>query len=124
MNFYKCIATASIIFVSINTSNAQNFQSCESKQQEIESKLKIAIQHNNTYEINGLNKALKENQIHCNNVTLKQKTDTKIKEKEIKIQKLKSEIQLEQKSGNLNKIKKKERKIEALENEIKTLKSQ
>jgi len=57
-------------------------------------------------------------------VTLKQKTDTKIKEKEIKIQKLKSEIQLEQKSGNLNKIKKKERKIEALENEIKTLKSQ
>ncbi|ENU58217.1 DUF1090 family protein [Acinetobacter sp. RIT698] len=124
MNFYKCIATASIIFVSINTSNAQNFQSCESKQQEIESKLKIAIQHNNTYEINGLKKALKENQIHCNNVTLKQKTDTKIKEKEIKIQKLKSEIQLEQKSGNLNKIKKKERKIEALENEIKTLKSQ
>jgi len=124
MNFYKCIATASIIFVSINTSNAQNFQSCESKQQEIESKLKIAIQHNNTYEINGLKKALKENQIHCNNVTLKQKTDTKIKEKEIKIQKLKSKIQLEQKSGNLNKIKKKERKIEALENEIKTLKSQ
>lgn len=124
MNFYKCIATASIIFVSINTSNAQNFQSCESKQQEIESKLKIAIQHNNTYEINGLKKALKENQIHCNNVTLKQKTDTKIKEKEIKIQKLKSEIQLEQKSGNLNKIKKKERKIEALENEIKTLKFQ
>ncbi|WP_423854360.1 DUF1090 family protein [Acinetobacter guillouiae] len=124
MNFYKCIATASIIFVSINTSNAQNFQSCESKQQEIESKLKIAIQHNNTYEINGLKKALKENQIHCNNVTLKQKTDTKIKEKEIRIQKLKSEIQLEQKSGNLNKIKKKERKIEALENEIKTLKSQ
>jgi hypothetical protein len=124
MNFYKCIATASIIFVSINTSNAQNFQSCESKQQEIESKLKIAIQHNNTYEINGLKKALKENQIHCNNVTLKKKTDTKIKEKEIKIQKLKSEIQLEQKSGNLNKIKKKERKIEALENEIKTLKSQ
>lgn len=124
MNFYKCIATASIIFVSINTSNSQNFQSCESKQQEIESKLKIAIQHNNTYEINGLKKALKENQIHCNNVTLKQKTDTKIKEKEIKIQKLKSEIQLEQKSGNLNKIKKKERKIEALENEIKTLKSQ
>ncbi|MFW2079420.1 DUF1090 family protein [Acinetobacter guillouiae] len=124
MNFYKCIATASIIFVSINTSNAQNFQSCESKQQEIESKLKIAIQHNNTYEINGLKKALEENQIHCNNVTLKQKTDTKIKEKEIKIQKLKSEIQLEQKSGNLNKIKKKERKIEALENEIKTLKSQ
>ncbi|MFW1957201.1 DUF1090 family protein [Acinetobacter guillouiae] len=124
MNFYKCIATASIIFVSINTSNAQNFQSCESKKQEIESKLKIAIQHNNTYEINGLKKALKENQIHCNNVTLKQKTDTKIKEKEIKIQKLKSEIQLEQKSGNLNKIKKKERKIEALENEIKTLKSQ
>ena len=124
MNFYKCIATASIIFVSINTSNAQNFQSCESKQQEIESKLKIAIQHNNTYEINGLKKALKENQIHCNNVTLKQKTDTKTKEKEIKIQKLKSEIQLEQKSGNLNKIKKKERKIEALENEIKTLKSQ
>ena len=124
MNFYKSIATASIIFVSINTSNAQNFQSCESKQQEIESKLKIAIQHNNTYEINCLKKALKENQIHCNNVTLKQKTDTKIKEKEIKIQKLKSEIQLEQKSGNLNKIKKKERKIEALENEIKTLKSQ
>ncbi|MCF0263870.1 DUF1090 domain-containing protein [Acinetobacter guillouiae] len=124
MNFYKCIATASIIFVSINTSNAQNFQSCESKQQEIESKLKIAIQHNNTYKINGLKKALKENQIHCNNVTLKQKTDTKIKEKEIKIQKLKSEIQLEQKSGNLNKIKKKERKIKALENEIKTLKSQ
>lgn len=124
MNFYKCIATASIIFVSINTSNAQNFQSCESKQQEIESKLKIAIQHNNTYEINGLKKALKENQIHCNNVTLKQKTDTKIKEKEIKIQKLKSEIQLEQKTVNLNKIKKKERKIEALENEIKTLKSQ
>ena len=124
MNFYKCIATASIIFLSINTSNAQNFQSCESKQQEIESKLKIAIQHNNTYEINGLKKALKENQIHCNNVTLKQKKDTKIKEKEIKIQKLKSEIQLEQKSGNLNKIKKKERKIEALENEIKTLKSQ
>ncbi|MFW1983585.1 DUF1090 family protein [Acinetobacter guillouiae] len=124
MNFYKCIATASIIFVSINTSNAQNFQSCESKQQEIESKLKIAIQHNNTYEINGLKKALKENQIHCNNVTLKQKTDTKIKEKEIKIQKLKSEIQLEQKSGNLNRIKKKERKIESLENEIKTLKSQ
>ncbi|WP_314338756.1 DUF1090 family protein [Acinetobacter guillouiae] len=124
MNFYKSISTASIIFVSINTLNAQNFQSCESKQQEIESKLKIAIQHNNTYEINGLKKALKENQIHCNNVTLKQKTDTKIKEKEIKIQKLKSEIQLEQKSGNLNKIKKKERKIEALENEIKTLKSQ
>lgn len=124
MNFYKSIATASIIFVSINTSNAQNFQSCESKQQEIESKLKIAIQHNNTYEINGLKKALKENQIHCNNVTLKQKTDTKIKEKEIKIQKLKSEIQLEQKSGNLNKIKKKERKIKALENEIKTLKFQ
>lgn len=124
MNFYKCIATASIIFASINTSNAQNFQSCESKQQEIESKLKIAIQHNNTYEINGLKKALKENQIHCNNVTLKQKTDTKIKEKEIKIQKLKSEIQLEQKSGNLNKIKKKERKIKVLENEIKTLKFQ
>ena len=124
MNFYKCIATTSIIFISIKTSNAQNFQSCESKQQEIESKLKIAIQHNNTYEINGLKKALKENQIHCNNVTLKQKTDTKTKEKEIKIQKLKSEIQLEQKSGNLNKIKKKERKIEALENEIKTLKFQ
>lgn len=124
MNFYKCIATASIIFVSINTSNAQNLQSCELKQQKIESKLKIATEHNNRYEINGLKKALKENQIHCNNVTLKQKTDAKIKEKEVKIQKLKSEIQLEEKSGNLNKIKKKERKIKVLENEIKTLKSQ
>jgi G:T/U-mismatch repair DNA glycosylase len=123
MNFYKCIATASIIFVSINTSNSQNLQSCESKQQEIESKLNIAIQHNNTYEINGLKKALKENQMHCNNMTLKQKSDTKIKEKEFKIQKLKSEIQLEEKSGNLNKIKKKERKIKELEYEIATLKS-
>ncbi|WP_151810291.1 DUF1090 domain-containing protein [Acinetobacter bereziniae] len=121
MKFTKIIPIIAIYSVLISNVNAEKYQTCDSKKQEIENKLKFAIQHNNTYEINGLKKALKENNRYCNNATLKQDRDKKIQEKQQKLHKLKIELEKEKKLGNIDKIKKKERKILETQSEIKNL---
>ncbi|MDM1783476.1 DUF1090 domain-containing protein [Acinetobacter bereziniae] len=121
MKFTKIITIIAIFFGLLSNINAEKYQTCESKKLEIENKLKLTIQHNNTYEINGLKKALKENNRYCNNTILKQDRDKKIQEKQHKLQKLKVELEKEKKLGNIDKINKKERKILEIENELKKL---
>lgn len=121
MKFTKIITIIAIFSGLLSNVNAEKYQTCESKKLEIENKLKLAIQHNNTYEINGLKKALKENNRYCNNTTLKQDRDKKIQEKKHKLQKLKVKLEKEKKLGNIDKINKKERKILEIENELKKL---
>lgn len=123
MKFSKLlIITVSLL--SISTVNAEVLKGCAAKKQDIEIQLKYAQSRGNTYEIKGLEKALKENIAQCNDSSLKYEREQKVLEKQRKVSKLELELQKEKEKGDARKIMKKQTKLQNAQQELKEAKSQ
>ncbi|MGC6388594.1 DUF1090 domain-containing protein [Ewingella sp. S1.OA.A_B6] len=93
-------------------------ESCVTKQQEIQTQLDYAYQHNNKNQINGLQKALSESKAHCTDAGLKADNARHVAEKKQKVQERKDELKEAQTKGDNNKIAQKQKKLEQAQSEL------
>ncbi len=93
-------------------------ESCVTKQQEIQTQLDYAHQHNNKNQINGLEKALSESKAHCTDAGLKADNAKRVAEKEKKVQEREHELKEAQAEGDHEKIAKKQKKLDEAQSEL------
>lgn len=93
-------------------------ESCVTKQQEIQTQLDYAHQHNNKNQINGLQKALSESKAHCTDAGLKADNAKHVAEKEKKVQEREQELKEAQATGDHEKIAKKQKKLDEAQSEL------
>lgn len=93
-------------------------ESCVTKQQEIQTQLDYAHQHNNKNQINGLEKALSESKAHCTDAGLKAENERHVAEKQQKVQEREQELKEAQASGSSKKIAQKQKKLDQAQSEL------
>lgn len=100
---------------------------CNKKSGYIEKEIEYAKKHGQTYRVDGLEKALKELNSHCDDDDEISKLKDKIEKYQFKIEEVRAEIQENNKKGKLSKAKEKSLKLESiqldLENALAELKS-
>ncbi|EMD2586954.1 TPA: DUF1090 domain-containing protein [Salmonella enterica subsp. enterica serovar Newport] len=84
---------------------------CVAKKQEVEEQINYAYKHNNTYQITGLQKALREIEEHCTEAELLKQRRIKIEEKEKKVSERQAELERARETGNPKKIAQKQKKL-------------
>jgi len=118
------VATISFLLAMSSTTYAGQLTGCAAKKNELETQITYAKKHDNTYRIQGLEKALKEINENCTDESLKTKRMKKITEKEQKVAERKHDLKEAKETGNPDKIKKKERKLETAVNELSEAKNE
>ncbi len=93
-------------------------ESCVTKQQEIQTQLDYAHQHNNKNQIEGLQKALSESKAHCTDAGLKAENARHVAEKQQKVHEREQELKEAQATGDNKKIAKKQKKLEEAQTEL------
>ncbi|GAB2948471.1 DUF1090 domain-containing protein [Hafnia psychrotolerans] len=93
-------------------------ESCLTKQQEIQTQLDYAYQHNNKNQISGLQKALSENKAHCTDAGLKAENARHVAEKKHKVKQREYELKEAQTKGDNNKIAQKQKKLDQAKSEL------
>ncbi|MCO6537992.1 MAG: DUF1090 domain-containing protein [Gilliamella sp.] len=114
----RLISKLSVITLAISLSfgtYASNEQleglTCESKKQSIEKQIDYAKKNNNSHQIQGLEKALREVNEHCSNDDLEAKYKKKINEKSNKVAERTKELEQARAKGNKQKIIKQQTKL-------------
>jgi len=97
---------------------AQAAGGCQQKQQAIQQELEMAREYGNKARINGLEKALRENQQHCTDAGLLQSQQEKVAEKQQKVAEREADLQKAQASGRRDKIEKQQRKLTEAREEL------
>ncbi|QZX97919.1 DUF1090 domain-containing protein (plasmid) [Pantoea alfalfae] len=99
---------------------ASNLTGCAAKQQEIETQLSFARQHNNTHQVAGLEKALREVDQNCTEESLLKQRQEKVAEKKFKVQEREEELAEAKAEGrSASKIQKREDKLAEAREELK-----
>lgn len=121
----RLISKLSVITLAISLSfgaYASNEQlkglTCESKKQSIEKQIDYAKKNNNSHQIQGLEKALREVNEHCSNDDLEAKYKKKINEKSNKVAERTKELEQARAKGNKQKIIKQQTKLADAEMEL------
>ncbi|ECD6344325.1 DUF1090 domain-containing protein [Salmonella enterica subsp. enterica serovar Newport] len=91
---------------------------CAVKKQKVENQITYAREHNNTHQISGLQKALREIEEHCTVPQLLKQRQLKIAEKEKKVSERHLELERARKTGNANKIAQKQKKLDRAHEEL------
>lgn len=91
---------------------------CVTKQQEIQTQLDYAHQHNNKSQINGLQKALSESKAHCTDAGLKAENARHVTEKQQKVKEREHELKEAQATGDNKKIANKQKKLDEAQSEL------
>ncbi|OTG88405.1 hypothetical protein B9T31_01340 [Acinetobacter sp. ANC 4558] len=112
-------ATCLIPFTAIK---AEQLQGCAAKKHNIERQLQYAKQAGNTYQIQGLERALEKTTTYCNDKNLNNQQLKKIAEKERKVEKRQQELNQAQAKNDLKKITKSQKKLAEAQAELKEAK--
>lgn len=92
---------------------------CAAKKQAIETQLSIARQQNNTHQVAGLEKALREVEQHCSESSLSKKRHEKVTEKKREVQEREQELAKAKAEGrSASKIQKREDKLAEARQEL------
>ncbi|PBI81616.1 uncharacterized protein DUF1090 [Rahnella sp. BIGb0236] len=102
---------------------APQHESCVTKQQEIQKQIDEARAHKNQNRVDGLEKALRENQAHCTDAGLKAENQKRVEEKREKVAEREQELKEAQANGDHEKISKKQQKLEEARSELKEAES-
>lgn len=116
MNIVKSLTLLSILLLPIKNVHADSLKGCSAKKNEIENQLKYAKSHGNIYRVKGLEKALKENTLKCNDQTLRNEREVKVLEKERKVYEI--EMVIKKENGNSEKVKKNQKKLKKAKEEL------
>ncbi|EAQ0677711.1 DUF1090 domain-containing protein, partial [Salmonella enterica] len=77
---------------------------CAAKKQEVENQISYAQEHNNTHQIAGLQKALREIEEHCTDPQLLKQRQLKLSEKRKKVTERQAELERARETGNPKKM--------------------
>ncbi|HHR6131654.1 TPA: DUF1090 domain-containing protein [Providencia alcalifaciens] len=114
------ISSILALFLVNNSAMAGNSsQGCEIKKQKIETQLKYAKAHGNTYRVNGLERALENVNRYCTSDSLYRDSQQKIAEKQEKVAEREAELQESIQKGDPEKIAKHKRKVAEAKAELK-----
>lgn len=97
---------------------AEPLTGCAAKKMEIKKQISFALEHNNTHQLDGLNKALREMDMNCTDEKLRQQRNEKITEKLKKVAKRQAELEQARETGNIKKIVQKQKKLEQARSEL------
>lgn len=121
MKPYKSILASLLILAPVLSVHAAT--GCEAKRQDIEQQIDYARANDNKHRIAGLEKALSELNAHCTDKGLRAERESKIKDKELKVEERRQELTEAQVDGRTDKIAKKQRKLEEARAELDEAKS-
>ncbi|ECG8633880.1 DUF1090 domain-containing protein [Salmonella enterica subsp. salamae] len=91
---------------------------CTAKKQELENQISYARKHNNTYQIAGLQKALREIEEHCTDSQLVKQRQLKIADKEKKVTERQAELERAIETGNPGQMAQKRKKLDRAREEL------
>ncbi|EHS2067013.1 DUF1090 domain-containing protein [Salmonella enterica] len=91
---------------------------CAAKKQEVENQIAYAREHNNIYQIAGLQKALREIDEHCIDPQLLKQRQLKIAQKEKKVAESQAELERARETGNPKKMAQKQKKLDRAREEL------
>ncbi|EPC7689413.1 DUF1090 domain-containing protein [Providencia stuartii] len=115
------MTTITVVLLLAGTSatagNKQN--GCEIKKQKIETQIKYAKKHGNTYRVAGLQRALDNVNTYCTPTSLYRDSQKNVAEKREKVQEREAELLEAKQKGNSDKIAKRERKLKEAQEELK-----
>lgn len=91
---------------------------CDLKIQDVQNQINRATAHNRMQEVQGLKKALKELNDHCDDGVELKKIQSEIKKIELKVSEAEQKVLEIKEKGKTNKIKSAEKKVEMLKTEL------
>ncbi|MDE8557756.1 hypothetical protein CRM79_02225 [Pantoea agglomerans] len=98
---------------------ASNLTGCAAKKQQIETQISFARQHNNTHQVAGLEKALREVDQNCTEGSLLKQRQEKVAEKKLKVREREQELaKAKAERRSASKIQKREDKLEEAHEEL------
>ncbi|HAF4949651.1 TPA: DUF1090 domain-containing protein [Salmonella enterica] len=106
-----------ILLFSANSYSASPI-GCTAKKQEVENQIAYAREHNNIYQIAGLQKALREIDEHCIDPLLLKQHKLKIAQKEKKVVESQAELERARETGNPKKMAQKQKKLDRAREEL------
>ncbi|EBF0843319.1 DUF1090 domain-containing protein [Salmonella enterica] len=118
MEYIKATLLIPAILLLSWQSHASPLAGCSAKKQEVENQISFALAHKNTYQITGLQKALREIEEHCNEPQLRKQRQLKIMEKEKKVAERQAELERARETGNAKKMVQKQKKLERAREEL------
>ncbi|AMG56475.1 DUF1090 domain-containing protein [Pantoea vagans] len=99
---------------------ASNLTGCAAKKQKIETQISFARQHNNTHQVAGLEKALREVNQNCTEGSLLKQRQEKVAEKKFKVQEREQALAKAKAEGrSASKIQKRKDKLAEAHEELK-----
>ncbi|EAR5683955.1 DUF1090 domain-containing protein [Salmonella enterica] len=110
-------ATTFMLLLSMH-SHAAAPTGCAAKKQEVENQLTYALEHNNTHQISGLQKALREIEEHCTDPELLRQRQLKITEKYNKLTERQAELDKAKETGDPKKMAQKQKKLDRAREEL------
>ncbi|EBI4024811.1 DUF1090 domain-containing protein [Salmonella enterica] len=118
MKYIKIIPPTTFVLLLSIQSYATPPVGCAAKKQEVENQITYAHEHNNTHQIAGLQKALREIEEHCTDPQLLRQRQLKIAEKEQKVAERQAELEQAKETGNPQKIAQKQKKLDHAREEL------
>ncbi|HEM8659958.1 TPA: DUF1090 domain-containing protein [Klebsiella aerogenes] len=91
---------------------------CAAKRAEIQNQINYAQQHENTYRLEGLKKALREASAHCTDRSLQREREAVIRKQERKVAAREDALQEARRDGRMDKVRKATRKLEEAQQEL------
>lgn len=116
----KLFSALPLVFITFSFAHAEPaLKGCAAKKHSIETQLDYARKYNNSYQIIGLEKALKDVSENCTDEKLRAERKAKISEKTRKVSEREAELNDAKAQGNRKKITKKMEKLEKAKQELK-----
>ncbi|EIX8228436.1 DUF1090 domain-containing protein [Salmonella enterica] len=118
MKYIKIIPPTTFVLLLSIQSYAAPPVGCAAKKQEVENQITYALEHNNTHQISGLQKALREIEEHCTDTELLRQRQLKITEKENKVTERQAELNKAKETGDPKKMVQKQKKLDHAREEL------
>ncbi len=116
----KLFLALPLVFITFSFAHAEPaLKGCAAKKHSIETQLDYARKYNNSYQIIGLEKALKDVSENCTDEKLRAERKAKISEKTRKVSEREAELNDAKAQGKRKKITKKMEKLEKAKQELK-----
>ncbi len=116
----KLFLALPLVFITFSFAHAEPaLKGCAAKKHSIETQLDYARKYNNSYQIIGLEKALKDVSENCTDEKLRAERKAKISEKTRKVSEREAELNDAKAQGNRKKTTKKMEKLEKAKQELK-----
>ncbi|EJC9268948.1 DUF1090 domain-containing protein [Salmonella enterica] len=118
MKYVKIMITTTFAMLLSIQSYAATPVGCTAKRQQVENQITYAREHNNTHQIAGLQKALREIEDHCTDPELLKQRQLKISEKRKKVAERQAELERAHETGNPKKMAQKQKKLDRARDEL------